>query len=39
MTRAESLFILIGNIDGILNMQGENLVLKKWTKEIVTLIS
>jgi len=39
MTRAESLFILVGNIDGILNMRGENLVLKTWTKEIVTLIS
>jgi len=39
MTRAESLFILVGNIDGILDIRENNLILKNWTKEIVKLIA
>lgn len=34
MTRAEDFFIVIGDIDGIANLEIENLVLKQWAEEI-----
>lgn len=37
MTRAETFFILIGDVDGIKALEGENLILKKWIKEIENL--
>lgn len=37
MTRAEGFFVVIGNIDGILNMKQNSLVLREWLKEICML--
>lgn len=34
MTRAETFFILLGDIDGIKNLKGDNLILKDWINEI-----
>ena len=35
MTRAEDFFIIVGDVDGILNLKQNNLILKDWVKEIV----
>jgi len=35
MTRAEGFFIVVGDIDGILNIKQENLILKDWVKGVM----
>jgi hypothetical protein len=37
MTRAEDLFVLVGNVDGIKNITQENLVLKDWIHGIQSI--
>lgn len=37
MTRAESFFIVIGDIEGILNIKTKNLIVKDWLLEILKL--